>query len=46
MPIAGAFQYLGQTLTSAKRLNEVILAEPDVTFLRSLSLTIMRFQLR
>lgn len=32
MPIAGAFQYLGQTLTSAKRLNEVILAEPDVTF--------------
>lgn len=32
MPIAGAFQYLGQTLTSARRLNEVILAEPDVTF--------------
>ncbi|SEG25374.1 heme ABC transporter ATP-binding protein/permease CydC [Vibrio hangzhouensis] len=32
MPIAGAFQYLGQTLTSAKRLNEVILAEPEVTF--------------
>ncbi|GMQ46320.1 heme ABC transporter ATP-binding protein/permease CydC [Vibrio sp. 10N] len=32
MPIAGAFQYLGQTLTSARRLNEVILAKPDVTF--------------
>ncbi|GAL34182.1 transport ATP-binding protein CydC [Vibrio maritimus] len=32
MPIAGAFQYLGQTLTSAKRLNEVILAKPDVNF--------------
>ncbi|MCG9659137.1 heme ABC transporter ATP-binding protein/permease CydC [Vibrio mediterranei] len=32
MPIAGAFQYLGQTLTSAKRLNEVILATPEVTF--------------
>lgn len=32
MPIAGAFQYLGQTLTSAKRLNEVVLAKPDVNF--------------
>ncbi|AXY00883.1 cysteine/glutathione ABC transporter ATP-binding protein/permease CydC [Vibrio alfacsensis] len=32
MPIAGAFQYLGQTLTSARRLNDVILAEPDVIF--------------
>ncbi|MCY9844741.1 heme ABC transporter ATP-binding protein/permease CydC [Vibrio caribbeanicus] len=32
MPIAGAFQPLGQTLTSAERLNEVILAEPDVCF--------------
>ncbi|WP_282177555.1 heme ABC transporter ATP-binding protein/permease CydC [Vibrio nereis] len=32
MPIAGAFQHLGQTLTSARRLNEVILSEPDVTF--------------
>ncbi|MGP8304754.1 heme ABC transporter ATP-binding protein/permease CydC [Vibrio sp. YIC-376] len=32
MPIAGAFQYLGQTLTSARRLNEVILAKPDVIF--------------
>lgn len=32
MPIAGAFQHLGQTLTSARRLNEVILAEPDVRF--------------
>ncbi|PMH46649.1 cysteine/glutathione ABC transporter ATP-binding protein/permease CydC [Vibrio sp. 10N.286.49.B3] len=32
MPIAGAFQYLGQTLTSARRLNEIILVEPDVLF--------------
>lgn len=32
MPIAGAFQYLGQTLTSARRLNEIILAEPEVKF--------------
>lgn len=32
MPIAGAFQYLGQTLTSAKRLNEIITAEPEVQF--------------
>ncbi|MDF2152377.1 cysteine/glutathione ABC transporter ATP-binding protein/permease CydC [Vibrio sp. CAU 1672] len=32
MPIAGAFQHLGQTLTSARRLNEVILAEPEVQF--------------
>ncbi|WP_322802762.1 cysteine/glutathione ABC transporter ATP-binding protein/permease CydC [Vibrio alfacsensis] len=32
MPIAGAFQYLGQTLTSARRLNDVILAQPDVIF--------------
>ncbi|WP_428772437.1 heme ABC transporter ATP-binding protein/permease CydC [Vibrio sp.] len=32
MPIAGAFQHLGQTLTSAKRLNEVILSEPTVRF--------------
>ena len=32
MPIAGAFQHLGQTLTSARRLNEVILAKPDVQF--------------
>lgn len=32
MPIAGAFQYLGQTLTSARRLNEITLAEPDVVF--------------
>ncbi len=32
MPIAGAFQYLGQTLSSAKRLNEVILTKPDVEF--------------
>ena len=32
MPIAGAFQHLGKTLTSARRLNEVILAEPEVQF--------------
>ncbi|MBA5761637.1 cysteine/glutathione ABC transporter ATP-binding protein/permease CydC [Vibrio sp. 404] len=32
MPIAGAFQHLGKTLTSARRLNDVILAEPDVNF--------------
>jgi ATP-binding cassette subfamily C protein CydC len=32
MPIAGAFQFLGQTLTSAKRLNEVILSKPQVRF--------------
>ncbi|MGF1910869.1 cysteine/glutathione ABC transporter ATP-binding protein/permease CydC [Vibrio kasasachensis] len=32
MPIAGAFQHLGKTLTSARRLNDVILAEPDVVF--------------
>jgi ATP-binding cassette subfamily C protein CydC len=32
MPIAGAFQFLGQTLTSARRLNEVLSAEPEVTF--------------
>lgn len=32
MPIAGAFQHLGQTLTSARRLNEIILSEPEVAF--------------
>ncbi|MGC9422627.1 heme ABC transporter ATP-binding protein/permease CydC [Vibrio sp.] len=32
MPIAGAFQHLGQTLTSARRLNEILLSEPEVTF--------------
>ncbi|WP_305815630.1 heme ABC transporter ATP-binding protein/permease CydC [Photobacterium leiognathi] len=32
MPVAGAFQYLGQTLTSAKRLNEIIEATPDTAF--------------
>ncbi|WP_070965278.1 heme ABC transporter ATP-binding protein/permease CydC [Vibrio sonorensis] len=32
MPIAGAFQHLGQTMTSARRLNQVILSEPEVTF--------------
>ena len=32
MPVAGAFQYLGQTLSSAKRLNEIIDATPDTVF--------------
>ncbi|EPZ7319713.1 heme ABC transporter ATP-binding protein/permease CydC [Vibrio mimicus] len=32
MPIAGAFQHLGQTLTSARRLNEIIQAKPEVEF--------------
>ncbi|SHO57227.1 heme ABC transporter ATP-binding protein/permease CydC [Vibrio quintilis] len=32
MPIAGAFQYLGQTMTSARRLNEVLSASPEVVF--------------
>ncbi|MBV7260725.1 cysteine/glutathione ABC transporter ATP-binding protein/permease CydC [Photobacterium sp. WH24] len=32
MPVAGAFQYLGQTLSSARRLNEIIHATPDTQF--------------
>ncbi len=32
MPIAGAFQHLGQTLTSARRLNDITQAEADVQF--------------
>ncbi len=32
MPIATAFQHLGQTLTSARRLNDVIMATPEVIF--------------
>ncbi|PSW18415.1 cysteine/glutathione ABC transporter ATP-binding protein/permease CydC [Photobacterium sanctipauli] len=32
MPVAGAFQYLSQTLTSARRLNEIIEAKPDTPF--------------
>lgn len=32
MPIAGAFQYLGQTLSSAKRLNQIITAPIDTPF--------------
>ncbi|RXJ73534.1 cysteine/glutathione ABC transporter ATP-binding protein/permease CydC [Veronia nyctiphanis] len=31
-PVAGAFQYLGQTITSAKRLNEVLQTPPDTPF--------------
>ncbi|MBU2898220.1 heme ABC transporter ATP-binding protein/permease CydC [Vibrio hepatarius] len=32
MPIAGAFQHLGQTITSARRLNDITLSTPDVQF--------------
>ncbi len=32
MPVSAAFQYLGQTLTSARRLNEIIDAEPATAF--------------
>lgn len=32
MPVAGAFQYLGQTVTSARRLNEIIHADPEIQF--------------
>ncbi|WP_407332671.1 heme ABC transporter ATP-binding protein/permease CydC [Enterovibrio sp. 27052020O] len=32
MPVAGAFQYLSQTMTSAKRLNEIIEATPETQF--------------
>ncbi|MFY2508405.1 heme ABC transporter ATP-binding protein/permease CydC [Vibrio pectenicida] len=32
MPIAGAFQHLGQTITSARRLNDITLSTPDVLF--------------
>ncbi|MCG7488985.1 cysteine/glutathione ABC transporter ATP-binding protein/permease CydC [Vibrio sp. Of14-4] len=32
MPIAGAFQHLGQTITSARRLNEIVLSTPEVEF--------------
>ncbi|MGL4379715.1 MAG: heme ABC transporter ATP-binding protein/permease CydC [Vibrio sp.] len=32
MPIAMAFQHLGQTMTSARRLNDIILAKPEVEF--------------
>ncbi|MGO2324278.1 heme ABC transporter ATP-binding protein/permease CydC [Vibrio casei] len=35
MPIAGAFQYLGQTLESARRLNEILHATPDIVFPKS-----------
>jgi ATP-binding cassette subfamily C protein CydC len=35
MPIAGAFQHLGQTLTSARRLKEITQCEPDVIFPQS-----------
>lgn len=32
MPVATAFQYLGQTLSSARRLNEILEATPDTPF--------------
>lgn len=32
LPVASAFQHLGQTLTSARRLNEITEATPDVVF--------------
>ncbi len=32
MPVATAFQFLGQTLSSARRLNEILQAEPDTVF--------------
>ncbi len=32
MPVAGAFQHLGQTLTSARRLNEITQSKADVCF--------------
>ncbi|RSD30750.1 heme ABC transporter ATP-binding protein/permease CydC [Vibrio pectenicida] len=32
MPIAGAFQHLGQTISSARRLNDITLSTPDVLF--------------
>ncbi len=46
MPIAGAFQYLGQTLTSARRLNEIITATPDVEFPLSGELTSTNFDIQ
>ncbi|ATF10455.1 heme ABC transporter ATP-binding protein/permease CydC [Candidatus Enterovibrio altilux] len=32
IPVAGAFQYLSQTVTSAKRLNEIIETTPETQF--------------
>lgn len=32
LPVAGAFQYLGHTLESAQRLNEIFQAKPEVVF--------------
>ncbi|KEY91636.1 ATP-binding/permease protein [Candidatus Photodesmus blepharus] len=31
-PIAGAFQFLGQTMTSAHRINQILLSEPEIHF--------------
>ena len=39
MPLAGAFQHLGQTLSSAKRLNEVLEAKPEVVFPQQIRFT-------
>ncbi|CAH0533112.1 putative ABC transporter ATP-binding/permease protein [Vibrio stylophorae] len=35
MPVAGAFHFLGQTQTAAKRLNAILNAKPDVDFSQS-----------
>lgn len=40
MPIAGAFQFLGQTLTSARRLNEIIDQTPAVQFSQQAAVTL------
>jgi len=45
MPISGAFQYLGQTLTSARRLNEIVQAKPEVAFPSQSNQTLTTFDL-
>lgn len=46
MPIAGAFQYLGQTLTSARRLNDIVHAQPDVAFPKTSEQTIRQYDVQ
>lgn len=46
MPIAEAFQHLGQTLTSARRLNEITLTEPDVIFTQTPTVHSGQFDVR
>ncbi len=46
MPIATAFQYLGQTLTSAARLNDVIMAKPEVLFPESGTIAAEKLDIR